>query len=112
MPSSNEHKDKAMALQLAIWEIANENTGTLDVTAGKFRAQTSGGTNLTSGQMDLVNGYLSDMGSSVAPVWFSGQNTQGQFHSQDVMTPVPEPATLFALSLGATAFLARRRKRA
>jgi len=102
------------ALQVAMWELvydyANDGSAFVpNLAAGNFKLISSADANVAS---TAVN-YLNTMFSSTANV--AGYNRYHSDSFQDYVSfnanPVPEPATMLALGLGA-AFVARRRKRA
>jgi hypothetical protein len=100
----------AMALQVAIWEVLVETSGTYDVTKGKFRAKQSDGDSFSSSELAAINGYLNSMGTGTARYYLSDLDNDCDPKSQSILTPVPEPATLGVLAIGALAMV-RRRKR-
>ena len=103
--------EAAAAVQLAVWEIANENSGAYSFATGSFRS--SGGN--SDGARALATSYLTKITSGAWAVP-TGQlkllyapNSQSQ-----LLTAVPEPAT-WAMMLGGFALIggmARRRSRA
>jgi len=108
---ANGDDDGAMALQVAIWEILVETSATYDVTDGLFRAKKSDGNAFDAGELALINGILNDNGSGTAKYYQSALNGAGNPKSQSILAPVPEPATIGVLAVGAAALLRKRRSR-
>lgn len=104
--NSNQNRDKAMALQVALWEILTETSGTYNINAGKFRAKAAEGS-FTTNQMTLINEYLGTYGQSAAEYYKAAVNSHGKPCSQSIIT-VPEPGSMAALALGIGAVLRRR----
>ena len=106
-------QQKAAALQIAIWEIVREESGTLDVGSGitRFRYESMPGT------MDLAQSYL-DQIDGHGP-WAAGllaliSGTQTVAGTQDlIVQDLPEPGTLGTAALACLASLCviRRRRR-
>ncbi len=96
---------KAAALQLALWEVLHETSGTFDLTAGDVKLDAS-----TSNYAALISQAASyeTMPASTGDAW-RYVSTEGGFQGQ--MTPVPEPASLAILGVGLTTFLRRRRRK-
>ena len=99
------------ALQIAIWEIVRENSGTLNVTAGttQFRNATD------AASLTLAQSYLTNIaaGGGTASSNFVGLNSVG---AQDMLvrvSDVPEPSTLamLGLSIAPLALLSRRKRK-
>jgi len=82
---------KSAALQLAVWEVLYETTGTYNVTSGSasFSAAPTVQTE--------ANIFLAHMGSDSVPLQYYVSPTH-----QDVVTPtpVPEPSPMLMLSMG------------
>lgn len=108
---SGANRDQAFALQVALWEVLTESTGSYNVASGSFRVKNSDGTALTSSQKELINTYINDFGQQAATYYKAAVNNIGKPCSQSVITPVPEPASMTALALGFGAILRRRRKK-
>lgn len=102
--------DKMMALQVAVWEVLVEDLPTFSVATGAFRAKAFDGGNFSSAQQGYINTYLANNGTSVAD-YYQAASVNNCPVSQSVMAPVPEPATIGALSVGALALLRRRRSK-
>lgn len=104
--NSSQNRDKAMALQVALWEILTETSGTYNINAGKFRAKAAEGS-FTTNQINLINSYLGTYGQSAAEYYKAAVNQHGKPCSQSIIT-VPEPGTMAALAIGIGAVLRRR----
>lgn len=107
--NGSQNRDKALAMQVALWEILTETSGTYNITNGKFRAQGADGA-FTSNQLSLINSYLGSYGQSAAEYYKAAVNSHGKPCSQSIIT-VPEPGTIAALALGLGAFIRRRLKK-
>jgi hypothetical protein len=106
----NKH---AAGLQLAIWEIVNENSGTYSIYDGNFVGQVPDWMNPSAGALAAAEEYLSAFKS------YQGLAAEGLFamtnlSSQDflVQTVVPLPPAAWLLGAGMLGLfgLARRRK--
>ena len=102
------------AMQIAIWEIAYETSGTYNLAQGS--ATFTGGTAATSGALTLASSWLGALASQSGAVTLGvlESSQMGAFAAtQDqVFTPaVPEPSTyaLLAGGLMCVGFMARRR---
>ncbi|MDQ6685063.1 MAG: PEP-CTERM sorting domain-containing protein [Pseudomonadota bacterium] len=97
------------AFQIAVWEIAYEDTGTpYSLSSGS--ATFAGGTADSSGALTLAASWLSNLGNGSYPS-IGVLDSPGQ---QDVIfAPIPEPSTylLMALGLMGLGFVAQRRSR-
>ncbi|MBL8086635.1 MAG: PEP-CTERM sorting domain-containing protein [Chthonomonas sp.] len=103
--------EKSAAFQLAVWEIAFDNDLSLTNASGNLVGRDRDAS-MSGIQLDPVSqiaqGWLMNVATGAATqrqklLLLSGQGTQ------DLITPVPEPASIFAIAVGA-AMLARRRK--
>jgi hypothetical protein len=97
--------EKASAMQIAIWEIVRENSGSLNVTSGnvQFRnPQDPNALTLAQTYLSALNGTGPHLNNLYA-LTFDG--------AQDVIVQIPEPAMAFAtgLALIALALIARAR---
>lgn len=106
----NGDDDGAMALQVAIWEILVETSSSYDVADGLFQAKKSNGDAFSAGQLALINGILADDGTGVAKYYQSALKDNGSPASQSILAPVPEPATMGILAIGAAALLRKRKQ--
>lgn len=104
--SSVDTSQEEAAFQIAVWEIAYENSGAA-YNLGTGAAMFSGGTAASSGALTLAQNWLDDLGSTaVAPSIYESSD-----HQDIVFSPIPEPSTvslMFAGMLGIGA-IARRR---
>lgn len=95
---------KAAALQLAIWEVLHETSGTFDLASGAVQLDSS--TSNYATLLTKANAYDATI-ASTGDAWRYVSNSGG-FQGQ--LSPVPEPASLAILGVGAMALLRRRRK--
>ncbi len=94
------------AVQVALWEVRYDNTFNLD--SGNFKTMALDAS-VKAGAQAILNDVMNPMGS-VGNAYFYDSTTG----SQDIigpMAPVPEPASLAALGVGAAALLRRRKNR-
>lgn len=103
--------DEGRALQLAIWELSEESSGTFDLSGGSFRASETNGNPLSAATLNWTQTYLADIGTGVGPFYASNLNSSGRQFSQNMVTAVPEPASIAAIGFGLAAVLRRRRRR-
>jgi len=96
--------DHSVALQLAIWEVRYDTT--LNFTNGNFQILGVGGS-VQSFAQTYLNDVIANPSGSSDIVRYDSLGTE-----QDIMgpVPVPEPASMAVLSLGALAAIRRRRK--
>jgi hypothetical protein len=96
----------AGAMQLALWEVANDNR---DLASGNVHTVSSTNSALTSG----AQGLLDHLGNFAGPSQYSFTlYTSSTNQDYLVATPIPEPETYMMLlaGLGLMGFVARRRK--
>jgi hypothetical protein len=106
--SSTLAADQQAAIQIALWEIIRENSGTLNVSGGStFFASPTPANALT-----LAQGYLDNVTNAVGtPLAGLVALTNANLQDLVVVVPrnsVPEPGTLLLVG-GALAFLRRRK---
>ena len=121
-PSSVLDSVKGSAMQLAIWELINETTGTLNVSAGKGSFFIFGGSlSYWSSSVALANTWLNEVSALTFPegygswdqAWVArnvsaGMSESGQNFNE---VPIPEPAPIVALAAGLLPLLASFRRR-
>lgn len=87
----------AAAIQLALWEVAYETSGTFNVNSGAFNI--TGGDSGTA--RTLANTYLSNLGSwNVSSTQTAQLLYNKDIQSQVYLAPVPEPTTWAMLIVG------------
>ncbi len=111
LPVGNDRKDRAVALQVALWEVLVDGSTSPNITGGSFRARNTDGSALSGNVASLVHSYLADSGSDIARYYKSDVDSKGKPISQAVLTPVPEPGTILALGAGLAAFARKRRNK-
>lgn len=107
------NNSQSAGFQLALWEIAYESSGTLDVENGTFSTVAS------MGAVDAANGFLDNLGGPVTQsykvnYYESLGYENGTRYSQNLVsvTPVPLPAAGLLLGCGlAGLYLTGRRKK-
>lgn len=102
---------EAAAMQLSIWELLTETSDSYSLSSGNFQAFKTDGSALDANVLSYATTYLSLGGTSVAPFYKSGLNGAGAQASQDLVTPVPEPATWIVTGLGFAAIFGYRRNK-
>lgn len=104
--SSVVDADTSSAFQLAQWEITFDDDVTLDQTANSRFWSNESTTYRTTAE-----NWLTAIRTGAATTQ-QGLLILSDPERQDLVTPVPEPATMLALAAGTAIFAARRRKRA
>jgi len=102
----------AVAFQLAVWEIVNENAGFYGLGTGNFRV-----TSATSGALALATTWLGELAGTTngysVDIWAVSNGAYGR-GAQDVaiFAPIPEPEiyAMLAIGFGVMGFAARRRR--
>ncbi|HTQ09012.1 MAG TPA: PEP-CTERM sorting domain-containing protein [Fimbriimonadaceae bacterium] len=97
--------DEAVGLQVDIWKARYDGPAgsTPDFTTGNFTAS-----GLTSGALAAANTYWQDRNTVGSAVYIRSEDGAGQ--DQMTVNPVPEPASIGALVIGALTLLRRSRK--
>jgi len=118
-PTSSAEKVTAAAIQLSIWEIVFENSGTLDVSNGTFHANYAANASGTLQEQAVyqANNWLNYLTSTANVSHARLDNvyglTSGNQQDQLVLTPVPAPSglvlALTALVPGLAAVRLRRK---
>lgn len=108
---SGVRADKSLALQSVLWELVADNGSGNNLATGSFRARGAGGEAFTAQQLSFINQFMGDQGQGVAAYYKAALNQSCNPVSQAVVTAVPEPATIGAVSIGIAAFLRRRKKK-
>lgn len=99
----------AAAFQLAAWEIANEGSGTLDLSKGAFRvtSATSAARNLAQ---SWLNGIASGTWAAAGPVTILSAAGTQDLVTDIAPVPVPAAGVLLIGGLGALGAFGRRRR--
>lgn len=95
--------EQQTAVQVALWEVRYDSSFNLD--SGNFKAMAINSTVKANAQA-ILNDVLNPTGPIGNAYYY-----ESQINSQDLMGPVPEPASLAALGLGAMALIRKRRNR-
>lgn len=112
-PLLRDDRDAMAGLQLALWEVAYDDTnGNADnLLSDRFRLYTSGQFNATA--RGWANTFLSwSAGQSAGYYYYkspSVRDNQGVAH-QDLVSTVPSPAAFLPFAVGLVSALRRRRK--
>jgi hypothetical protein len=96
--------DSGAGLQLAIWDVLFDNGDGL--SSGTFQASSTSGTMIAA-----TNDISGSAGHTAGATWYEGPAGANQPQGVVGANPVPEPASLAAVSLGIAALVRRRRAR-
>ena len=102
---SQTSREKAAAFQMIVWEVVRD--GDFDLGVGSFRL--NGGDVFTAGVLSQAQQWINNIDGGQ---WTSRTDLHLLTNpdSQDYLTPVPEPATLSLIALGALVSMRRRRR--
>lgn len=95
--------EQQTAVQVALWEVRYDSSFNLD--SGNFKTMAINSTVKANAQAILAD-VLNPTGLIGNAYYY-----ESQINSQDLMGPVPEPASLAALGIGAMALIRKRRNR-
>lgn len=95
--------DQQAAVQVALWEARYDTS--FDLNNGNFKAM--------SINSSVKSGAEAILANVMSPTWPIGDAYyfESQINSQDLIGPVPEPASFAALGIGAAALIRRRKNR-
>lgn len=96
----------AVAFQLAIWEVVHDFGGTLDVTAGNFKARHVNGNNPNPTIQGFLNQLFGSIGSNAPKNGLVGLTNHDD---QDQLFIIPAPGSLALIGLAGIVAARRRR---
>ncbi len=99
----------AAAFQLAAWEIANEGSGTLDLSRGAFRVTSASGAARSLAQ-SWLDGIATGAWASAGPVTILSAPGTQDLVTDIAPVPVPAAGILLIGGIGALAAFGRRRR--
>lgn len=95
--------DQQASVQVALWEARYDMD--FDLNSGNFKAMA-----INSGVKSGAEAILANVMNPTGPIG-DAYYFESQINSQDLIGPVPEPASLAALGVGAAALIRRRKNR-
>lgn len=105
------------AIQMALWEIAEETAGSLDLTAGDFNVASSDSDAETLQAISLASQWIADIQSGnwtnnggISFFYADGGTEQDRLWATFGVVSVPEPSVALLGSLAALCFVSRRRR--
>ena len=105
------------AIQIALWEIAEETSGSLDLLSGDFNLSSNAGDTATTDAVALATQWISNIQNStwtdqggISYFYADGGSEQNRLWATPGVTTVPEPSVALLGILGGMLVIRRRRR--